>query len=128
MDLVILGTGPMQGEVRDAAAQVPTLHYVEPAEHRLVPGFLRAATVGIDLAADPHTCKFIEYAAAGLPVIKESVDADLPEGPAYVDPDWESLVAGVERARHTDAMADYARMRDFEIVAHDYERALEAAL
>lgn len=64
--LIVLGDGSLSPEVRAAEQTI----YLETVPYEAVPGYLQMADVGVSLI-DERTCKVIEYAAAGLPIVHQ---------------------------------------------------------
>lgn len=76
LDLVCMGSGPLQPLLAQAAAMHPNIHLIPPVPPREVLGYSRAADVGICLT--DNSClshyfslpnKIFEYLHAGLPII-----------------------------------------------------------
>lgn len=129
-DLIMMGEGSLRETVEQAAASVDGLHYLGNTVHEMVPAFVNLAGVGLSLVDDPHTCKVLEYGAAGLPVVHLRGRAQdiLPDGITYTDADPELIATAVEFATASGELTEYAAKRDYATVADDYEVAIEAVI
>jgi glycosyltransferase involved in cell wall biosynthesis len=130
--LLVLGDGSLSERVDGVAAERPDVVFPGTVPHDHVPGYLRAADVGISLVDDPHTLKVLEYGAAGLPVVQlagraEGRFGDLVE---YCDASGESIANACRRAdgRETADLRSFAREFDWAEIADDYADALKMVL
>ena len=131
--LVVLGTGSLAERVERAARERENVVFPGTVPHEDVPGYLRAADVGICLVDDPHTLKVLEYGAAGLGVVQAAGRAEERFGefvsfcePLPADIARAVRAAGDERASG-EAFREYVRQFDYERVAATYAAALESA-
>jgi glycosyltransferase involved in cell wall biosynthesis len=128
--LVVVGTGSLADRVRTVAAREEEVVYLGTVAHELVPGYLRAADVGVSLVDDPHTLKVLEYGAAGLSVVQLSGRASdrFEDLVTYTPADPADIAAAIERAagRDPDGLRAFAARFDWAEVAATYRDVLTA--
>jgi glycosyltransferase involved in cell wall biosynthesis len=127
--LLVLGTGSLEGFVRQRAENDPSVVFLDTVPHETVPGYLHEADVGLSLVDDPHTLKVLEYGAAGLPSVVLSGQARSRFGAlvTYSRADPQAIADNISRAAEgTDGVAfqQYVSQFGWESVAYDYERVL----
>ena len=126
--LLVLGTGSLSGHVERAAAHENVV-YPGTVPHEDIPGYLRAADVGVCLVDDPHTLKVLEYGAAGLPTIQVEGRAEERFGELveYCDTTPESIARAIERAANSEsatALQSFAREFDWGEIAETYKKTI----
>lgn len=129
--LVVVGDGSLRDIVSTAAAERPDVNYIGTVPHETVPGYLRAADVGISLVDDPYTLKVLEYGAAGLPVVQAAGQAEARFGDQveYCEPDPVAVANAIERAAdRTSAPRELASNFDWSVVADHYEKIIESTV
>ncbi|AEH36964.1 glycosyltransferase [Halopiger xanaduensis] len=135
--LLVLGTGSLSEQIERAAAAHENIVYPGTVPHEDIPGYLRAADVGVCLVDDPHTLKVLEYGAAGLPTVQVRGRAEerfdgLVE---FCDPTPDSIARAIERAEEeTDSMRgkqsmttelqSFAREFDWAEIAETYKNTI----
>lgn len=127
--LVMIGDGSLRDAVGDAAAKHETVLYLGTVPHEAVPGYLRAADVGISLVDDPYTLKVLEYGAAGLPVVQAAGRAEDRFGSMveYCDPIPVEIADAIHRAGdqgRNGELKSFAADFDWEEIADDYREAI----
>jgi len=127
--LVVLGTGSLEGRVERADRRREDVEYLGVVPHEAVPGYLRAADVGVSLVDDPHTLKVLEYAAAGLAVVQAAGRAEARFGDAvtYCQTMPEAVAAAIERADErgpSDELREFVRQFDWARIADTYASVL----
>lgn len=98
--LLVLGDGTLSNDVQRAEATRDDVVYLGTVPHKMVPGYLHAADVGVSLVDDPHTLKILEYAAAGLGIVQRAGRANNRFGDSitYCDASPESIATAIEQA------------------------------
>lgn len=130
--LVIIGTGSLEGMVRETARTTPSLEFVAPVSHEDIPSYLHLADVGISLVDDPHTLKVLEYGAAGLPVLQLEGRAEEKFGDlvTYTSKAPEDIAAGIRRASSDQAgpLEEFVREFDWQDIARTYKTVIMEAI
>jgi len=128
--LLVLGDGSLSELVRQSEHAI----HLGTVPYRDVPGYLRLADVGVNLA-DERTLKVLEYAAARLPIVHAAGRVADRFGdlvvPTASDP--HAIAKALDeavgmRAEALDKMQRHARERDWEVVADVYEAAIKGVL
>lgn len=121
--LVVAGTGSLEATVR-RAHDGESVVYLGTVPHEDVPGYLRAADVGISLVDDPHTLKVLEYGAAGLPAVQLDGRSRKRFGDrvTYCAASPESLAEALDEALDADPdpLRTFAEQFDYESIADTY--------
>ncbi|MFC7156188.1 glycosyltransferase [Halomarina halobia] len=131
--LVVLGAGTLEPAVRRAARDRENVVFLGTVPHSDVPGYLRAADVGVCLVDDPHTLKVLEYGAAGLSVVQARgrAEARFDGYVTFCDPTPAGVAAGIREAGGRDGgdgFGEYVARFDYGRVADDYADAIARAL
>jgi glycosyltransferase involved in cell wall biosynthesis len=126
--LVVLGTGSLAPAV-ERAADRGNVVFFGTVTHESIPGYLRAADVGVSLVDDPHTLKVLEYAAAGLSVVQARGRAEerFGEYAEFCNPTPRAIAAAIKRAGERggqEVFREYASRFDYERVAETYRAVL----
>ena len=132
-NVVIAGDGKHRDLVEIKAQEHAEITYLGLIDHSKVPQILADADVGVNLVDDPHTVKVLEYAAAGLPIVHAEGRAEtvLPNSVRFTPIESESVSQAVNHAmsdRTHPELQQYAKQRDYEQVADDYERIIEGEI
>ncbi|WP_137288542.1 glycosyltransferase [Natronorubrum halophilum] len=126
--LVVLGAGSLSDLVERTAAAHENVVFPGSVPHEDVPGYLRAADVGVCLVDDPHTLKVLEYGAAGLPTVQVRGRAeDRFDGLVeFCDATPTGITRAVERAAGTDPepLRSFARGFEWSNIAETYKKVI----
>jgi glycosyltransferase involved in cell wall biosynthesis len=129
--LVVLGTGSLETEVRQAANERSNIEYLGTVPHEEVPGYLSISDVGVSLVDDPHTLKVLEYGAAGLSVVQLGRAARLDGLVEFCEATPEDIARAVRAAGESggcDDLRTFAKQFDFDVIADDYMKAIDEAV
>ncbi|QLK27054.2 glycosyltransferase [Natrinema zhouii] len=127
--LVVLGAGSLGSLVEQTAETHENVIFPGTVAHDLVPGYLRAADVGICLVDDPHTLKVLEYGAAGLPTVqvRGRAEARFDGLVEFCEPTPDSIARAIEHAAATDPtpLQSFTRDFDWSEIAETYKQVIK---
>ncbi|MCC6436247.1 MAG: glycosyltransferase family 4 protein [Acidimicrobiales bacterium] len=146
VELVVVGDGPVAGELLDQARRAGVEHRVHLLGHR-GHAEVAVALAAADVALAPYPAldgfafsplKLFEYLAAGVPVVASRIgqvtavlegDAEGPFGTMVEPGDPAALAAAVDRVlADPAARATAARARAHALVAHSWDQRVGAVL
>lgn len=128
--LVFLGSGSLEGTIKEAAANTRDVVFLGTVPHEEVPGYLHAVDVGISLVDDPHTLKVLEYGAARLPTVQLSGRAEgkLRTSVTYCDADPSSIADAVQQAAgsRVDELHELSKRYSWAAIARQYATIIDS--
>lgn len=137
VQFLFVGDGELDERVDAVADTTENVFYLGTYEHRVIPGFLAAADVGLCLVDAEQPLKVLEYGAAGLPTI--AIPGELQERFSdnellFVDPDdglvdaIDTLIQNPDLARRYGAILNRrAASTKWSCVATKYRQAIDRA-
>ncbi|MEA1932603.1 MAG: hypothetical protein U9O06_13800 [Euryarchaeota archaeon] len=136
---VVVGEGPMEEVVTNAAAEIDNLYFPGSFDYELMPGFLHHANAGFCLEHVERPLKISEYGAASLPTLGAygKLEAEFSEDEIYFiqpEPSEISAVLGrirdepdeaKERARN---LREHAKQYSWKEVASTYYEMITSVI
>jgi glycosyltransferase involved in cell wall biosynthesis len=134
---VIVGEGPMEEMVTNAAEEIDNLFFPGSFDYELMPGFLHHANAGFCLEHVERPLKISEYGAAGLPTLGAhgKLEEEFSEDELYfIEPESGEISAVLRRIREdpngaeerTRKLREHARQYSWEEVASTYYQMIKS--